>query len=57
VRKVRETRANHQEEYSTWSDPIMAKNMFGVMSFCNECYILKYYYAFDEFMHLMHKCV
>jgi hypothetical protein len=57
VRKVRETRANHQEEYSTWSDPIMAKNMFGVMSICNECYILKYYYAFDEFMHLMHKCV
>ena len=25
VRKVKETWANHQEEYSTWSDPIMAK--------------------------------
>ena len=46
--KVRESRTHHHEEYSTWSDPIVAKEQVGnthdvVLHCCN----LKYYDAFE----------
>ena len=55
VLKVRETRAHHQEDYSTWSNPIMAKNMFehpyvilqGVL-------YLKYYNTIEWIMCMRH---
>ena len=49
VLNVRETRANHLKEYSTWSNPIMAKEQVvnTHMLSCNECYDLKYCNAFE----------
>ena len=54
VRKVRETRVNRQEEYSTWSDPIMAKEQVWTPI----CQYTMSVICWNTTMHLMkHKCV